>query len=46
MIEHSSGSTEAVLTARARRADRSKFEQVISRAGGTPPREGDEPPEV
>jgi hypothetical protein len=38
--------TEAVLTARARRADRVKFDAVMSRAGGTPPREGDEPPEA
>ncbi|HRK96830.1 MAG TPA: YlcI/YnfO family protein [Rhodospirillales bacterium] len=38
--------TEAVLTARARRADRDKFDGVISRAGGTPPRDGDEPPEA
>lgn len=33
---------EAVLRERARRADRARFDEVMSRAGGTPPREGDE----
>ncbi len=37
---------EAVLRERARRADRRKFDEVIARAGGTPPREGDELPEA
>ena len=36
---------EAVLRERARRADRRKFDEVMSRAGGTPPRDGDELPE-
>ena len=36
---------EAVLQERARRANRRKFDDVMSRAGGTPPREGDELPE-
>lgn len=35
---------EAVLRERAERADRRKFDEVISRAGGTPPRKGDEVP--
>ena len=34
--------TEAVLQARAERADRRKFDEVIARAGGQPPRDGDE----
>ena len=34
--------TEAVLQARAARADRRKFDEVIARAGGQPPRDGDE----
>ena len=34
--------TEAVLQARAARADRNKFDEVIARAGGQPPRDGDE----
>lgn len=34
--------TQAVLEERARRADRAAFDAVIARAGGTPPREGDE----
>lgn len=34
--------TEAVLLERAKRADRRNFDEVMSRAGGTPPREGDE----
>ncbi len=38
--------TEAVLRDRARRADRRAFDAVLSRAGGTPPRPGDEVPEA
>lgn len=38
--------TEAVLNARARRADRRKFDAVLSRAGGSAPRKGDELPEA
>ena len=34
--------TEAVLRERAKRADRHKLDEVMSRAGDTPPREGDE----
>jgi phosphoribosylcarboxyaminoimidazole (NCAIR) mutase len=34
--------TEAVLQARATRADRNKFDEVIARAGGQPPRDGDD----
>ena len=34
--------TQAVLEVRARRADRAAFDAVMARAGGTPPREGDE----
>lgn len=34
--------TQAVLEERVRRADRAAFDAVIARAGGTPPREGDE----
>ncbi len=34
--------TQAVLDERARRADRVAFDAVMARAGGTPPREGDE----
>ena len=34
--------TEAVLQARAARADRNKFDEVIARAGGQQPRDGDE----
>ena len=34
--------TQAVLEERARRADRAAFDAVMARAGGTPPREGDE----
>lgn len=34
--------TQAVLQARADRADRKKFDEVIARAGGQPPRDGDE----
>lgn len=37
--------TDAVLRERARRADRRTFDEVMSRAGGTPPRPGDELPE-
>ncbi|SUS05939.1 conserved hypothetical protein [uncultured Defluviicoccus sp.] len=33
---------QAVLEERARRADRAAFDAVMARAGGTPPREGDE----
>lgn len=33
--------TQAVLLERGRRAERRRFDEVISRAGGTPPREGD-----
>jgi hypothetical protein len=36
--------TKAVLEARAARADRSRFDEVMARAGGQPPREGDELP--
>lgn len=36
---------EAVLRERARPADRRTFDEVMSRAGGTPPRPGDELPE-
>jgi hypothetical protein len=36
---------EAVLRQRARRADRRRFDEVMSRAGGTP-REGDEVEEL
>ena len=36
---------EAVLSERARRADRRTFDEVMSQAGGTPPRLGDELPE-
>lgn len=34
--------TQAVLEERARRADRATFDVVMARAGGTPPRAGDE----
>jgi|APTNR8051073442_1049403.scaffolds.fasta_scaffold09184_3 phosphoribosylcarboxyaminoimidazole (NCAIR) mutase len=34
--------TQAVLEERARRADRAAFDAVMARAGGTPPRAGDE----
>lgn len=34
--------TQAVLEERARRADRVAFDAVMARAGGTPPRAGDE----
>ncbi len=33
---------QAVLEERARRADRAAFDAVMARAGGTPPRAGDE----
>ena len=36
--------TQAILQARADRADRNKFDAVIARAGGQPPRDGDEVP--
>ncbi|MFZ1415759.1 MAG: YlcI/YnfO family protein [Defluviicoccus sp.] len=36
---------EAVLSERARRADWRTFDEVMSQAGGTPPRPGDELPE-
>ncbi|HIJ93098.1 MAG: hypothetical protein QF511_08260 [Rhodospirillales bacterium] len=36
--------TAAVLEARAARADRKKFDAAMAKAGGQPPREGDEPP--
>ena len=36
---------EAVLRERARRADRRTFDEVMSRADGTPSRLGDEVPE-
>ncbi len=36
--------TEAVLKDRANRADRKRFDEVMAKAGGQPPREGDEPP--
>ena len=36
--------TEAVLKDRADRADRKRFDEVMAKAGGRPPREGDEPP--
>lgn len=36
---------QAVLEDRAVRADRRRFDQVMARAGGQPPREGDEVPQ-
>lgn len=36
--------TQAVLEVRAARAERNSFDEVMAKAGGQPPREGDEVP--
>ncbi len=36
--------TQAVLEVRAARAERKSFDEVMAKAGGQPPREGDEVP--
>ena len=38
--------TQAVLADRAARADRTKFGKVMAKAGGQPPRAGDEAPTI